>query len=222
MPRKPNSLRRYSVAPKVACPSCGGELKFQSSISVFTVCPYCRSMIVRHDLDLENLGTMAQLQEDASPLQLGTQGNYKGDRFTLIGRIRQAWSDGFWDEWFAIFESGKHGWLAEAQGFYMVSFEVEDPGNLPELKSLRPDAEVRIKTMIYEVDDIKEVSCEASEGELPFQSPSGRKSTSVDLSGPKKAFLNLFYDADGTHLSMGEYIDFQNLEFSSLKVIDGW
>ena len=179
-------------------------------------------MIVRHDLDLENLGTMAQLQNDASVLQIGTQGNFKGDRFTLIGRVRQAWEDGFWDEWFALFESGKHGWLAEAQGFYMVSFEVENPGKLPELKTLVPDAEITLNKIIYEVDDIKEVKCEASEGELPYQAPAGRKSTSVDLSGPKKAFVNLFYDEDGVDLSMGQYIDFENLEFSSLKAIDGW
>jgi len=59
---------------QVLCPSCGGPVPFQSAISVFAVCPYCTSMLVRHDLDVESLGKMAVLAEDSSPLQIGSAG----------------------------------------------------------------------------------------------------------------------------------------------------
>jgi len=57
---------------------------FQSSIAVFAVCPYCRSMVVRHDVNVEAIGQMAQLPPDLSPLQIGAHGEMDGQGFTLI------------------------------------------------------------------------------------------------------------------------------------------
>ena len=34
------------------CPSCGAPVKFRWSSAVQTVCPYCRSILVRHDVNL--------------------------------------------------------------------------------------------------------------------------------------------------------------------------
>ena len=98
------------------CPSCGAEVTFQSAHTVFTVCKYCQSTLVRKDLKLEDLGKMAQLKDDPTPLQLGTSGKRKGE-FTLIGRVRVEWERGFWNEWYLRFDDGREGWLADAQGF---------------------------------------------------------------------------------------------------------
>lgn len=109
---------------KYNCPSCGAEVVFTSNISVYAVCKYCTSMIVRHDMDVESIGKMAVLPEDSSPFQIGTEGIYAGVRFALIGRMKIGWSDGTWNEWFFVTDRGKKGWLAEAQGFYALSFEL--------------------------------------------------------------------------------------------------
>ena len=74
----------------------------------------------------------------------------------------------------------------------------------------------------YRVDDIKDVVCEISEGELPFAAPHGRQSTSVDLSAPGKRFGCLEYAADGVRLSLGRYVDFAELKLSYLRQLDGW
>ena len=37
---------------KFACPSCGADVTFQSAQSVYAVCAYCQSMVVRTDVDL--------------------------------------------------------------------------------------------------------------------------------------------------------------------------
>src|SRR5512139_495009 len=112
---------------KFSCPSCGAEVPFASSISVYAVCKYCNSMIVRHDLDVEAIGKMAVLPDDMSPFQIGTEGFYLGQHFTLVGRMKMGWEDGSWNEWFMATDDGRKGWLAEAQGFYAVSFETEPP-----------------------------------------------------------------------------------------------
>lgn len=205
-----------------SCPSCGAEVRFQSSVSAFVVCAYCHSMLVRQDLDLKNIGIMAQLKEDASPLQIGTTGDYKGDRFSLIGRVKQVWEDGFWNEWFTLFESGKIGWIAEAQGFYMVSFESANGMKLPGAQEASPGARFLLGEDEFEVDDVKDVICEGSEGELPTTCRPGQKMTSVDLVGPRKSFANICYEDQGARLFLGEYIGFDNLSFKSLKALDGW
>jgi hypothetical protein len=110
---------------KYNCPSCAAEVVFTSNVSVYAVCKYCTSMVVRHDMDVESIGKMAVLPEDSSPFQIGTEGICSGVRFALIGRMKIGWTDGSWNEWFFVTDSGKKGWLAEAQGFYALSFELE-------------------------------------------------------------------------------------------------
>ena len=96
---------------QVNCPSCGGPVEFKSSISLLAVCPYCRSALIRKDLDIENLGKVAQLHQDGSVLQVGTQGQFQRVAFSIVGRIQLKYDSGFWNEWFMTFQDGKSGWL---------------------------------------------------------------------------------------------------------------
>ncbi len=209
-----------------SCPSCGAAVNFVSKASVFMVCPYCRSMLVRQDVNVENIGKMAEtLDENTTPLQLGTEGVYMDKRFALAGRVRLAWSDGSWDEWYAWFNDGSHGWLAQAQGFYMVSFQVPNV-NLPEPSTLivgnRIDLEVGFDGRSYRVDDIKKTTCVVAEGELPFKAPKGRNGISVDLGGPDDAFACIEYSEDGTRFFEGRYMEFDELKLSFMRILDGW
>ena len=104
---------------KAPCPSCGGELIFRSKTSVLCVCEYCRSNVVRRDVNLELIGKQSDMLEDMSPLQLGVTGKYKNKRFHIVGRQILAWSDGRWNEWYIVFSDGRDGWISEAQGEYL-------------------------------------------------------------------------------------------------------
>lgn len=204
---------------KANCPSCGAEVAFKTSIAVFSVCGHCRSMLVRHDMDLEALGKMAQLPEDLSPLKIGSRGKYNNTNFEIAGRLKVAWSEGYWNEWFILFEDGKQGWLAEAMGFFMLSYGVKDTAKLPKLAEIKPGNKYSLaakKTFV--VDDIKEAVCIGSEGELPFKGLKGRKATSVDLSGDSGEFACIEYSVqDGVRLYIGSYVDFDRLALSNLR-----
>ncbi len=204
---------------KANCPSCGAEVQFKSSVSVFTVCEFCKSMIVRHDMDLESLGKMAQLPDDISPLQIGSRGKYRNTVFEIIGRLKVAWSDGYWNEWFLLFENGKNGWLAEAMGFFMISSEVKATDRVPKLADLEVGrAYALAPTQRYFVDDIKETVCIGSEGELPFKGLRGRKAVSVDLSDYGGEFVNIEYsEPDDVRLYAGRYVEFEELDLSNLR-----
>ena len=104
------------------CPSCGAPVQFQSAASILAICEYCKSTLVRHDLNLEDIGKMAQLQTDGSPLQLRAEGKYRGVHFGVVGRIQLRFERGLWNEWHLLFDDMRSGWLGEAQGTYAVSF----------------------------------------------------------------------------------------------------
>ena len=208
---------------KLSCPACGAEIEFKARVSVFGVCSFCHSMVVRHDMNLENIGKMADLPPDMSPLQLGTRGRFGNSNFELVGRLKLGWEQGHWTEWYALFDNGKEGWLAEAQGFYMVSFSIDDPSALPDLKTITVGRSFPLaKGKLFEVEDIKQATCIGSEGELPMKGPKGRKSTSVDLAGPDNEFACLDYSEEGVRLFVGRYAEFEDLKFTMLREVDGW
>src|SRR5919112_428063 len=104
------------------CPSCGAPISFRWAGAVQAVCQYCSSILLRHDIDLDKVGEVASIPEDASPIQLGTEGVYANTAFQVIGRILYEYEQGGWNEWHLIFNDGKSGWLSDAQLEYAVSF----------------------------------------------------------------------------------------------------
>ncbi len=205
-----------------SCPSCGAEVNFVNAASVFAVCGYCHSTIVRHDVNVELLGQMAQLNDSWSPMQLTTQGTYDDAHFVLVGRVKLRWERGTWDEWYCAYDDGRTGWLSEAQGIYHLSFPAQSSLNLPAREEVQIGATVRIDHADYEITDIKKASVVYSEGELPFRAVPGRISLSVDLSSTNSGFASIDYSEDGVSAYCGEYLSFKDLRFNFLRELDGW
>ncbi len=165
---------------------------------------------------------MAELPQDLSPLQIGTKGHFDGRAFTLIGRLRLHWQDGSWSEWCADFGQGKIGWVAEAMGFYMVSFEQK----AAELDGMHdaPAAGTRLKIAgdSWLVNDVKRAKCIAAEGELPFAVQAGAERVGVDLTGPQGNFGSIEITAAGNTFFKGHYAQFEELNFTELRKVPGW
>ena len=180
-------------------------------------------MVVRHDVNVEAIGQVAQLPPDLSPLQLGTHGEIDGQGFTLIGRVRVAYEEGSWNEWCALFGDNRYGWVAEAQGFFMVSFEYSPPAGFPENPERLPvGAAWSIEGESFTVTDSKQSVCIGSEGELPFQATPNRRATSIDLAGKDARFASAEFSESGTRLFVGRYARFDDLKFSNLRPVPGW
>jgi hypothetical protein len=213
---------RNYILMKASCPSCGAEVPFKSRFAFMAICNYCKSTLVRHDKDLENLGKMSDLPPDMSPLQIGTTGIFEKEKFEIIGRQKIGYANGNWNEWYILFKNGKDGWLAEAQGFYMVSFENREFKKFPLLEDMKVGKTLTIGKTDFSVDDIREVICKGSQGELPFKCIIGRKSTSIDLVSSEKEFCNMDYSLEETHLFLGKYIELDDLKLENLREIEGW
>jgi hypothetical protein len=203
------------------CASCGAQISFQSGASVFAVCKYCNSTQLRTGASLETLGTMAELKEDYSVLQLGSQGIVESEKFGIFGRIRLRWSRGTWDEWYLVLENGKEAWLAEAQGFYYFSKPIESH-NLNLTFPLSMGQEVNFENQNYKVKDYKNASCVYSEGELPFSGAVGESYASYDLFTSVGDFLSVSQVSGEVLVYQGKVYSYEELSLSNLKILDGW
>lgn len=212
----------------LACPSCGTPLPFRTSYAVFAVCEYCGAAVVRRDRDVDAIGTVADLPDEMTPFQVGTRVETGGRRYTLAGRVRLAWADGFWNEWFMVSSTGNPddgpGWLAEAQGTLAVSFPcpAADAEGLGPAQPPALDAPVRIRGETFRVADLKEARCIAAEGELPFAAPVGRTARYADMLSQSGKFAGAEYGPDGMRLFLGRYVLFNALRPRNLRPVEGW
>jgi hypothetical protein len=203
------------------CPSCGGELRFRSPVSVYVVCSWCGSMVIRTGLAVEAIGRMASLPDDISPLQPGTTLQYANRQFTLMGRYRMGWADGAWTEWF-MDDGTSQGWLAHAQGFLSVAFEHPMPPALAAAPWPALGDAVTVDGKVYRVSDLKQATCTGSEGELPFAAVPGRVVSYADMTGSAASFASLEQSEDGPRLYIGANVTFDELRFENLRSIEGW
>jgi hypothetical protein len=206
----------------VDCPSCGARVRFASAVALLAVCAYCRATLLRRDLDVEQIGTMAVLIADPSPIQLGADGWYRGTRFTVIGRLQLAYPDGTWNEWFLLFDDQRPGWLGEAGGVYTVSFETAVTDALPSWDALRPGLEVTLAGAVYEVADVRVAEMVGGEGELPFVVEGGHETRVADCRSPSERFATLDYGEGAPRVFLGEVVEFGALRLGRLRTFPGW
>jgi hypothetical protein len=204
------------------CPSCGAPVTFASAHSLLAVCGYCRATLLRHDLDVEQIGTMAALLEDVTPLQLGVEGSWRGTHFAVVGRLQIRWERGRWNEWYCVFDDGRTGWLGDAAGEYAVSFAVAEPGPLPAFESLRPGGRVTLQGVAYEVADVRQAEVVAGEGELPFRVDAGWTTRTADLRTATARFATLDYSDAAPRLYAGEVVELAALTPRGLREFEGW
>lgn len=204
------------MALTASCPSCGAPVRFKSASSVFAVCEYCQSTLVRHDQALEDIGKMAALVEDRSPLQLGTEGRYQGVHFALIGRIQIRYEDGIWNEWHLLFDDMRTGWLSEAAGEYVLTFARFVPDALPAFDSLTIGQRFVLASQTWTVSNIEAAECVAGEGELPFKVGAGYPVQAVDLRNGAH-FATLDYSETPPLMFIGEAVAFASLGLANLR-----
>lgn len=185
------------------------------------VCAYCSSLIVRRDMDVSLIGEMAALPDDMSPFQIGSEGYDGKKHFTLIGRLRLAWENGSWNEWCMMLDDGTHGWLAEAQGFFMIYYPLAvEP---PPLGERKPGEKITLDNKPFYIADIKRCVCAGSDGELPFPAPKGRRSVSVDINGKDGLTATIDYgENEQPAVYVGHYASFDSMRCSNLRELEGW
>ena len=203
--------------PVANCPSCGAPVEFRWAGAVQTVCTYCRSVLVRHDLDLEAVGRRSLPPPVTSPVQLGTRGRYRDRPFEVTGRIAYEYERGGWSEWHLAFADGRTGWLSDAQAEYAVSFLDAKPGQLPPADEVRPGRRIRLQGADFVASALTRARYVGVEGELPFEYWDKELVPFVDLKSPDGRFATLDYSEPAPLLYVGEYVAFADLALTGLR-----
>lgn len=206
----------------LSCPACGGELEFKSRFSAMCICPYCQSVLLKKDELWQQQGKMAALPQDMSPFQIGTHGIYAKQAFEMIGKLKVAWSDGFWNEWYLIEQDGTAAWLAEAMGFLSYSYEVTLNDELNEPQFYQAGQTITLDNKTYTINDIKEFECIGCVGELPMEFTQGMKGVSIDLITTDDDCAYLEYAGNTYRFFKGKNTDFDALQLDNLRALDGW
>ena len=71
------------------------------------VCEFCRTTVLKDADSVRDLGKMAEVLEDYSPIRIGVSGVFNQHAFTVIGRIQLRYAAGFWNEWYVISDEGR-------------------------------------------------------------------------------------------------------------------
>ncbi|HVE72242.1 MAG TPA: DUF4178 domain-containing protein [Thermoanaerobaculia bacterium] len=175
------------------CPSCGAPVTFAIGSSAVVVCSSCNSVVARTDRGFEDHGKVAGLIDTGSPLRVGISGNYRGAPYRITGRSQlKHQAGGVWDEWYAAFDDGRWGWLAEAQGRFYVTFRVETAA--PPFETLQVGAPAVWQGFV--VAEFGEAALLSAEGELPWRPDPGYSYRYADLSGANRGFGTVDYSEE--------------------------
>ena len=207
--------------PVSNCPNCGAKVAFQWSSSVQTVCEYCKSILVRTDVDLKKVGQVADLPPDTSPIQLNTEGIFRNRSFVVIGRILYEYDQGGWNEWHLMMNDGKSAWLSDAQEEYAISSLASGP-DLPSETQLQVGQQFKWNGDLYSLSVVTKAHYRGVQGELPFQYWDKSDVTFADFRTPSRKFATLDYSDAHPVLYLGEFVEFEDLKLKNLRQFDGW
>lgn len=203
---------------QAACPNCGAPVEFASSASASAVCSFCRSTLLREGDALRKIGQSAELIEDYSPLQLGAAGRYSGEAFTVIGRLQFGYAQGSWNEWHALFDGGRSGWLSEDNGSFVLSFDARPDERLPQAHELVLGAQQLLAGQAWQVAALTTAQVLAAQGELPRPPVLKREFLIAALRNARDEVGSLDYsDAELPQWSLGRPVRIAELAMTGLR-----
>lgn len=173
------------------CPNCGSSIEFKAGSSISLVCRYCKHVVVRTDRDMRNLGRVADVTFSDAALAPGDRGTFRGQSFSIEGRlVLQHPQGGTWEEYYAVV-GGKNAWISEAQGQWQVVMAAQVPA--PPMNAIRPQMQVQLGPSTFVVQELNQGTFLSGEGELPFAASPGTKRYFADLSAAGGGWATIDY-----------------------------
>lgn len=198
------------MARSLNCPNCGGALTIESAFTTLIVCPFCGSSLFVHDTSVDITGKTAKLAEYPSRFSVGASGKLKGRDFTVLGRVRYQYAQGFWDEWFVQFADQKVGWVVEDEGDLTLVFKSKLAVPVPSYDEIRVGAFMELGDDRIFVSEKGQGQVQGAEGQVSMTFAPGHPVQFVLGNAADKA-VRLFMDADSIILQTGEPLEFNDV-----------
>lgn len=195
------------------CPNCGADQGWQARFSQLLVCSHCNTASYVDQGALRAVGQMASLAQTPGPFYLHGTGLWSGMRFTVIGRVRYSYEQGFWDEWLLNFQDGSTRWVGEDGDEYTITTLKDRPFPTNLYDKAQPGGRLLVGTHSYHVDEKGIAECVGGEGQLPFVVTQGERTPYLDLSFGERHVATLEVSAQGhARVYAGERADLSQVQ----------
>lgn len=177
---------------------------------------------MRTDSNPVDLGKVAPLGRELSPLQLGCRGQVGGRSFELIGVLRKGRQGVRWNEFFLAWSDGQYGWLSDGNGEYLLFAHDPSGQGLPDPAGLPAGSKITLGDTTWRVTESASANILAAEGELPFAVQPNEPTRYCDMRADGRV-ATLDRDGHGqTLLWVGQPVELPSLQMEGLRPFSGW
>jgi hypothetical protein len=150
------------------CNNCGGTLRIENQFIRTVTCPFCSTNYLVSGTDtLDPTGQSASLANYPSRLRIGMSGTIRGRGFSVLGRIRYMYDEGFWEEWQITWDDGAPpDWLEEDEGYWTLYRRERVKGAIPAYDQVRVGATVQINNRSVFITEKRQAKVAGSEGQF--------------------------------------------------------
>lgn len=204
----------------VSCPSCGAPKEGIVNLASMAICEHCSQAFIVSVDHVEALGRVGILTDEAAAVFVGDRGRVQGWTFRVEGRLRYAYSGGFWDEYWLLGDDGAGRWLVDDEREFALEERVRPNQTIPPFKNLSPGEWIRLEGKKLQIDEINTGRVFGAQGLLPFAVAPGGSFAYVDASqGSTTATIQ--YHPLSTEVFIGHWIDFKDLHLTGDGLEDG-
>lgn len=201
-------------ANEINCPSCGASLPLRYHATKTITCRYCgQSSFLENKVPVPK-GVKTTLADYGSIFAVGKTGKVQGQAFEVLGRLRFAYEDGFWDEWLLLI-GGREHWLQEDEGEFALYVKSALQHAPPAFDAVEVGKNIELNgkhTFVTEKNRSEILACE---GELPFEVITGQKAAYIDGIAPGGLPVSLEYMPDETAFNTGKVVELEEISFEN-------
>lgn len=137
------------MAQQLECQTCSAPIKIENQFVRSISCPFCgASYLMSGEDGLTARGKGIKLADYPSRLSVGQSGVIRGKRFSVLGRVRYAYDEGFWEEWqIAWDDDTPPAWLEEDEGYWTLYKRERVRGAIPAHKDIKVGATIQVNNM---------------------------------------------------------------------------
>ena len=197
------------------CTSCGAPIDIKNQFIRTATCEYCGAVFtISGSEDLKATGDKVSLADYPSRFSIGTRGKIKDKGFSIIGRMRYTYEEGFWDEWQIIWDDDSPpSWLEEDEGYWTLYDKERVRGAIASYDEIKVGASVKINKHEVFITERRKGKLLGHEGQFASTLPNVHQFSYVQGAADDLT-VSVTYWKDSIEISVGEELEPNQVKFT--------